>query len=69
VVFLKKPTANNKHNFSKGNNGYQISPRMQELMVYAGHLDSYQKCNEVIKHKYKKGIAFFLFFTIALHFD
>lgn len=22
---------------------------MQELMVYAGHLDSYQKCNEVIK--------------------
>ncbi len=40
---------NNNHDFSKGNNGFQISPRMQELMVYAGHLDSYQKCNEVIK--------------------
>lgn len=40
---------NNKHTFCKGNNGFQISPRMQELMVYAGHLDSYQKCNEVIK--------------------
>ncbi len=40
---------NNKHPFSKGINGFQISPRMQELMVYAGQLDSYEKCNEVIR--------------------
>lgn len=42
-------TINNSHDFSKGKNGFQISPRMQELMVYAGHLDSYEKSNEVIK--------------------
>ena len=30
-------------------NEFQISPRMQELMVYAGQLDSYENCNEVIK--------------------
>ena len=39
----------NEHPFSKGNNGFQISPRMQELMVYAGHLNCYEKCNEIIK--------------------
>jgi len=39
----------NSHPFSKGNNGFQISPRMQELMVYAGHLNCYEKCNEIIK--------------------
>lgn len=39
----------NKHPFSKAVNGFQISPRMQELMVYAGQLDSYERCNEVIR--------------------
>lgn len=39
----------NKHPFSKGMNGFQISPRMQELMVYAGQLDSYEKCDEIIR--------------------
>lgn len=42
-------TINNTHPFSKGNNGFQISPRLQELMVYAGQTDSYENCNEVIK--------------------
>ena len=45
---LGEISINNKHPFSKGINGFQISPRMQELMVYAGQLDSYEKCNEVI---------------------
>jgi Uncharacterised protein family (UPF0236) len=30
-------------------NGFQISPRMQELMVYAGQLESYENCNEIIE--------------------
>lgn len=42
-------TINNKHPFSSGKNGFQISPRMQELMVYAGQLDSYEKTYEIIK--------------------
>lgn len=29
-------TINNNHRFSKGRNGFQISRRIQELMVYAG---------------------------------
>ena len=40
-------TINNNHRFSKGHNGFQISPRMQELMVYAGQMDSYDNCNEI----------------------
>jgi hypothetical protein len=39
----------NKHPFSKAVNGFQISPRMQELMVYAGQLDSYEKGDEIIR--------------------
>lgn len=42
-------TINNSHEFSRGKNGFQISPRMQELMVYAGQLDSYEKSGEVIE--------------------
>lgn len=38
-----------RHLFSEGKNGFQISPRMQELMVYAGQLDCYGKSHEVIK--------------------
>jgi len=37
------------HPFSTGKNGFQISPRMEELMVYAGQLDSYEKSHEIIK--------------------
>jgi hypothetical protein len=29
-------------------NGFSISPLMQELMVYAGHLDCYVKSNEIL---------------------
>ena len=39
----------NAHAFSKGCNGYQISPFLQELMIYAGQLDSYQLCNEILQ--------------------
>lgn len=42
-------TINNCHSFSKGKNGFQISPRMQELMVFAGQTDCYENCNEVIE--------------------
>jgi len=45
---LGKISINNQHPFSKALNGFQISPRMQELMVYAGQLDSYERCNEVM---------------------
>lgn len=41
-------TINNNHSFSQGKNGFQISPRMQELMIYAGQMDCYENCNEVI---------------------
>ena len=30
-------------------NGFSISPYMQELMVYVGHLDCYVKCNETLE--------------------
>jgi hypothetical protein len=30
-------------------NGFGISPYMQELMVYAGHLDCYKKCDEILE--------------------
>ena len=34
--------------FSEGVNGFQISPYMQEKMVYAGQTDSYNQCNEIL---------------------
>jgi Uncharacterised protein family (UPF0236) len=37
------------HPFSEAVNGFQISPRMQQLMTYCGQLDSYEKSNEVMK--------------------
>jgi hypothetical protein len=46
---LGKISISKKHAFSKAVNGFQISPRMQELMVYAGQLDCYERCNEVIR--------------------
>lgn len=30
-------------------NGFQISPGLQELMVYAGQLDCYERCNESLQ--------------------
>lgn len=42
-------TINNIHPFSKGKNGFQISPKLQELMIYSAQLDSYENCNEVLK--------------------
>jgi hypothetical protein len=37
------------HPFSEAVNGFQISPRMQQLMTYCGQLDSYEKSSEVMK--------------------
>jgi len=33
------------HRFSEAVNGFQISPRMQQLMTYCGQLDSFEKSN------------------------
>ncbi len=49
LTTLGQVTINNSHPFSQDKNGFQISPRMQELMVYASQLDSYEKCNEIIR--------------------
>lgn len=38
----------NQNPFSKGNQGFQISALLQELMVYAGQLDCYGKANEIL---------------------
>ena len=40
---------NNQHEFSNGMNGFQISPLLQELMVYFGQLECYEKCPEIIE--------------------
>lgn len=32
-----------------GKNGFQISPKLQELIVYAGTLETYESCNEVLE--------------------
>ncbi len=48
LTTLGQVTISNEHPYSKGHQGYQISGLMQELMVYAGHLDCYQKCNDII---------------------
>lgn len=42
-------TINNAHPFSAGKNGFQVSPKLQELMVYSAQTDSYENCNEVLK--------------------
>ena len=44
-----KISISNDHVFSKGNNGFQISPRMQELMIFAGQSNCYEKSNEVLE--------------------
>jgi hypothetical protein len=42
-------TINNANDFSRGNHGFQISALLQELMVYAGQLQCYAHCEEVIE--------------------
>ena len=42
-------TINNANDFSRGNHGFQISALLQELMVYAGQLQCYAHCQEVIE--------------------
>jgi len=42
-------TISNANDFSRGNHGFQISALLQELMVYAGQLQCYAHCGEVIE--------------------
>jgi hypothetical protein len=42
-------TISNAHDFSRGNHGFQISALLQELMVYAGQLQCYAHCHEVLE--------------------
>jgi hypothetical protein len=46
---LGRITINNANEFSRGNHGFQISALLQELMVYAGQLQCYAHCHEVIE--------------------
>ena len=39
----------NEDQFSSGNNGFQISPLLQELMIYFGQLECFEKCPEILK--------------------
>src|SRR5690348_7552077 len=39
----------NRHRFVEGSNAFRSSPYLQELMVYAGHLDVYQRGAEIIE--------------------
>jgi len=39
----------NKHLFSKGMNGFQISSLLQEKIVFVGQMDCYENCSEVLK--------------------
>src|SRR5438067_1374214 len=41
-------TIRNSVCYSKGNNGFQISALLQELIVYAGQLECYARCHEVL---------------------
>jgi hypothetical protein len=42
-------TINNANDFSRGNYGFQISALLQELMVYAGQMQCYGHCQQVIE--------------------
>ena len=39
----------NQHPFSEGKNGFQISPLLQETMVYVGQMECYENGSEVLK--------------------
>lgn len=45
---MGKITISNAHPFSQGNNGFQISALLQELLVYAGTLDCYGRCQQIV---------------------
>ena len=45
---LGRITIHNTNKFSQGNNGIQISALLQELVVYAGQLECYERCHEVL---------------------
>lgn len=42
-------TISNANDFSRGNHGFQVSALLQELMVYAGQMQCYAHCEEVIE--------------------
>ena len=44
-----KISISKEHSFCDGSNGFQISPYLQELMVYAGQLDCYERSNEILR--------------------
>lgn len=44
-----KISISKEHPFCDGANGFQISPYLQELMVYAGQLDCYERSNEILQ--------------------
>jgi hypothetical protein len=46
---LGRITISNANDFSRGNHGFQISALLQELMVYAGQLQCYAHCEEVLE--------------------
>jgi hypothetical protein len=44
-------TVSKSHKYMESTkNGFGISPLMQELMTFAGHLDCYEKCDEILEH-------------------
>jgi hypothetical protein len=49
VTTMGRINISNAHGFSKGNHGFQISALLQELMVYAGQLDCYSRCHEILQ--------------------
>ncbi len=46
---LGKIEIGNQSDFSRGKNGFQISPFLQEKMVYVGQLDCYDQSSELLR--------------------
>jgi Uncharacterised protein family (UPF0236) len=49
LTTLGQVTISKEHPFSRSTHGFKISPRLQELMVYAGAWDSYGRADETIR--------------------
>jgi len=49
ITISPKDPVGNAHDFSRGNHGFQISALLQELMVYAGQMQCYGHCEEMIE--------------------
>jgi hypothetical protein len=49
VTTMGRITISNASGFSSGNHGFQLSALLQELMVYAGQMDCYGRCEEIIE--------------------